>query len=42
VPGLTEIPNLNMVILSEIDVDEVTIPLKNKISGINPAIFFFC
>jgi two-component system NarL family sensor kinase len=28
VSGLIEIPNLNMVILSEIDVDEVTIPLK--------------
>jgi len=28
VSGLIEIPNLNMVILSEIDVDEVTMPLK--------------
>ena len=27
--SLIEVPNLNMAILSEIDVDEVTIPLKN-------------
>lgn len=40
--GLIEIPNLNMVILSEIDVDEVTIPLKKlkeRLVGITLAIF---
>ncbi len=42
VSGLIEIPNLNMVILSEIDVDEVTIPLKKlkeRLVGLTLAIF---
>lgn len=42
VSGLVEIPNLNMVILSEIDVDEVTIPLKKlkeRLVGLTLAIF---
>ena len=42
VSGLIEIPNLNMVILSEIDVDEVTIPLiklKERLIGLTIAIF---
>ena len=42
VSGLIEIPNLNMVILSEIDVDEVTIPLeklKERLVGLTLAIF---
>nr|WP_315144873.1 sensor histidine kinase [uncultured Flavobacterium sp.] len=43
VSGLIAIPNLNMVILSEIDVDEVTIPLKKlkeRLVGLTLAIFF--
>ena len=42
VSGLIKIPNLNMVILSEIDVDEVTIPLKKlreRLVGLTLAIF---
>ena len=42
VSGLIEIPNLNMVILSEIDVDEVTIllkKLKERLVGLTLAIF---
>jgi signal transduction histidine kinase len=42
VSGLIAIPNLNMVILSEIDVDEVTIPLKKlkeRLIGLTLAIF---
>ena len=42
VSGLIEIPNLNMVILSEIDVDEVTMPLKKlkeRLVGLTLAIF---
>lgn len=42
VSGRIEIPNLNMVILSEIDVDEVTIPLKKlkeRLLGLTLAIF---
>lgn len=42
VSGLIEIPNLNMIILSEIDVDEVTIPLKKlkeRLVGLTLAIF---
>ena len=42
VSSLLEVPNLKMVILSEIDVDEVTIPLKElreRLIGLTLAIF---
>ena len=42
VSGLIAIPNLNLVILSEIDVDEVTMPLKKlkeRLVGITLAVF---
>ena len=42
VSSLLEVPNLKMVILSEIDVDEVTIPLKKlreRLIGLTLAIF---